>query len=265
MSTETPSVVVASATDVGRVRAHNEDAAFVGETLFVVADGMGGHRAGEVASRIAVDVLGALGDTSALGPHDVVAQVEEANRSILTSAARHPQQTGMATTLAGLAVVTVGGSQHWAVVNIGDSRVYRLADGQLAQVSADHSEVADLVRAGYLTDDEARRHPARNIVTRCLGRDPLEPVDSWVFPQHPGERFLLCTDGLTNEVADAELAAVLASADDPQGAADALVARAVEHGGHDNITVVVVFVGGPDPAGEVEEATTPRHTPGSAW
>jgi len=236
----TPALLAATATDVGRVRQHNEDAALAVGTFVVVADGMGGHQAGEVASRIAVETMGRLGGRAGLRPRDLVEQVEAANRAILASAAEHPEQTGMATTLAGLAAVTVGGSEHWAVVNIGDSRVYRLIDGQLAQVSADHSEVADLVRAGAITKDEARRHPARNIVTRCLGRDPLEPVDTWVFRPHPGERFLLCSDGLTNELDVEEIAAVLGREEGPQTVADTLVARAVASGGHDNVTVVVV-------------------------
>jgi PPM family protein phosphatase len=137
--------------------------------------------------------------------------------------------------------VTVDGSPHWVVVNIGDSRVYRVVDGSLSQVSRDHSEVAELVTLGLLTPEEALVHPARNIVTRCLGREPLEPVDSWVFPPHAGERFLLCTDGLTNELRDSAIAGILADGADPQAIADRLVAAAVEAGGRDNVTVVVVL------------------------
>jgi protein phosphatase len=252
-----PAVLAAIATDVGRVRQHNEDAALADGTLFVVADGMGGHHAGEVASRIAVETMGQLARRSGLQPGDLVRQVEAANRAILMSAAEHPEQTGMATTLVGLAAVTVGGSEHWAVFNIGDSRVYRLIDGQLTQVSADHSEVADLVRLGAITEDEAARHPARNIVTRCLGRDRLEPVDTWVFPRHPGERFLLCSDGLTNELPDDEIAEILGSGGDPRAVADTLVDRAVAAGGHDNVTVVVVVLEAERPS-DVDEETTPR-------
>ncbi len=256
MST-TPTLVAAMATDVGRVREHNEDSAMAEGTLFVVADGMGGHQAGEVASQIAVETLRQLSGRSGLRPRDLVEQVKAANRAILTSAAQHPEQTGMATTLSGLAAVMVEGSEHWAVFNIGDSRVYRLVDGQLAQVSVDHSEVADLVRIGAITEDEAKVHPARNLVTRCLGRDPLEPVDTWVFRPQPGERFLVCSDGLTNELDVPEIAEVLAADDDPQVVADTLVARAVRAGGRDNVTVVVVFVQGDLPA-EVGEQAVPR-------
>ena len=192
---------------------------------------MGGHAAGEVASSLAVEALREVGESAGSGeagglrPKDVLDAVQAANRAILQSVARNPEQTGMATTLAGLARVTVGGSPHWAVFNIGDSRVYRVVDGRLTQVSTDHSEVAELVSLGLLTPQEALVHPARNIVTRCLGRDPLEPVDSWVFPPHAGERFLLCTDGLTNELRDPTIARILGDGDDPQAIADRLVGR----------------------------------------
>jgi PPM family protein phosphatase len=236
-----PAVRAAMATDVGRVREHNEDAGLVTPHLVAVADGMGGHAAGEVASALAVAALARLGEEDALRPSDVVARVGEANRAILESVAQHPDQRGMATTLAGLAQVVVDGAAHWAAFNIGDSRIYRVVDGRMTQVSQDHSEVAELVALGLLTPEDALRHPARNIVTRCLGRDPLDPVDSWVFPPHPGERFLLCTDGLTNELRDEHIARLLLDGDDPQVVADRLVAAAVEAGGRDNVTVVVVL------------------------
>ncbi len=241
MGSAVPAVRAAMATDVGRVREHNEDAGLVTPHLVAVADGMGGHAAGEVASALAVAALAALGEEGALRPSDVVDRVGEANRAILESVDQHPDQLGMATTLAGLARVVVDGGARWAAFNIGDSRIYRVVDGRMTQVSQDHSEVAELVALGLLTPEEALRHPARNIVTRCLGRDPLDPVDSWVFPPHPGERFLLCTDGLTNELRDERIARLLLDGDDPQVIADRLVAAAVEAGGRDNVTVVVVL------------------------
>ncbi|MEP6649465.1 MAG: PP2C family serine/threonine-protein phosphatase [Lapillicoccus sp.] len=256
-------VVAALATDVGRVREHNEDAGLVTSNLVAVADGMGGHAAGEVASELAVEALRALGDSDVLRPRDVLNAVGSANRAILQSAAHNPSQNGMATTLAGLARVTVGGSPHWAVVNIGDSRVYRVVDGRLSQVSQDHSEVAELVSLGLLTPEEALVHPARNIVTRCLGRDPLEPVDSWVFPPYAGERFLLCTDGLTNELRDPAISRIVNDGHDAQAIADRLVAAAVEAGGRDNVTVVVVLgsasAEGAAAEQEADEETAPRN------
>jgi serine/threonine protein phosphatase PrpC len=253
-------VIAALATDVGRVRAHNEDAGLITSGLVAVADGMGGHAAGEVASALAVEALREIGESEELRPRDVLDAVQAANRSILQSVARNPGQTGMATTLARLARVTVGGSPHWAVFNIGDSRVYRVVDGRLTQVSTDHSEVAELVSLGLLTPQEALVHPARNIVTRCLGRDRLEPVDSWVFPPHAGERFLLCTDGLTNEVPDSAIARILVDGDDAQAIADRLVVAAVEAGGRDNVTVVVVLgSSSSDGSPEADEETAPRN------
>ena len=239
-----PAINAAMATDVGRVREHNEDAAIVTPRLVAVADGMGGHAAGEVAAALAVEALRPLGADVTLQAGDVVARVGAANEAILASVAGHPEQRGMATTLVGLAQVIVEGSVQWAAFNIGDSRVYRLVGGTLTQVSQDHSEVGELVAMGLLSEEEALRHPARNIVTRCLGRDPLEPVDSWVFPPLPGERLLLCSDGLTNELRDPEVARLLGSGDDPQAIADRLVAAAVEAGGRDNVTVVVVLGAG---------------------
>lgn len=259
----TGAILAAVATDVGRVRDHNEDAGLVTPHLVAVADGMGGHAAGEVAAELAIETLRDVGASDDLRPRDVVAGVLEANRAILQSAARNPAQTGMATTLAALARVTVGGAPHWAVVNIGDSRVYRVVDGRMTQISQDHSEVAELVALGLLTPAEALVHPARNIVTRCLGRDPLEPVDSWVFPPHAGERFLLCTDGLTNELRDPVISRLLADGDDAQAIADRLVAAAVDAGGRDNVTVVVVLgsseADGAEVEDEAEEGTAPRN------
>ncbi|GAA5017751.1 protein phosphatase 2C domain-containing protein [Terrabacter aeriphilus] len=258
MSPAHPVLSVGVVTDVGRVRAHNEDAALTRGTVFVVADGMGGHAAGEVASRIASETVVELADRPAIQVRDLVAQVAEANRRILASAARHPEQTGMGTTVAGLALVSVGGSRHWAVFNIGDSRVYRLLDGDLTQVTADHSEVWELVERGLLTPEQARVHPGRNVVTRSLGRDPMGVVDTWVFPPYPGEVFVICSDGLSNELTHEQIEAVLLEHPDAEAAAEALVRRAVEAGGHDNVTAIVVAVQGQDSDSDVDEDTTPR-------
>ena len=133
------SLAVGMASDVGRVRDHNEDAAQHRGDIFVLADGMGGHQAGEVASSIAVYTMLNVSDGSPLQVRDIITAVEQANKAILSSAARHPEQTGMGTTLAGLAIVQMGGTEHWAVFNIGDSRVYRYLDETLTQVTVDHS------------------------------------------------------------------------------------------------------------------------------
>jgi protein phosphatase len=256
-SGSTPSIGVAS--HVGRVRTHNEDAARAEGAVFVVADGMGGHAAGEVASRLATEALVELAGRGSLEVSDVVAQVGEANRRILESAARHPEQYGMGTTITGVAVVQVGGLPHWAVFNVGDSRVYRFIDGRLSQVTVDHSEVQELVDRGYLTVEQAARHPARNIVTRSLGREPMAAVDTWVLPPYAGERLVICSDGLSNELTTAEIEAVVAGTEDAQEAATTLVERAVAAGGRDNVTAIVIAIPeAPGHESDVDADTTPR-------
>ncbi|HET8600442.1 MAG TPA: protein phosphatase 2C domain-containing protein [Segeticoccus sp.] len=227
------------ATDVGRVRDHNEDHAVVRGTVFVVADGMGGHAAGEVASEIAATTLAELGEREQLTREDVIRQVGMANERIL-DAGDTPERWGMGTTVTGLAVVHAAGTEHWLVFNVGDSRVYRFADDRLAQVTVDHSEVRALVDEGLITEAEAKYHPARNIVTRSLGHDDAVVPDVWVFPPQPGERFLLCSDGLSNELSADEIEHLLRANDDVQAAAEALVRAAVEAGGRDNVTAIVV-------------------------
>jgi PPM family protein phosphatase len=252
-----------AATDVGRVRQHNEDSLLAEGSVFVVADGMGGHAAGEVASGIVVETMAGLVGRDRLRPEDVVAALTESNGAILASVARHPEQTGMGTTATGLAVVTAGGSDHWAVFNVGDSRVYRLVGGELSLVTVDHSEVQEMVDAGLITEQEAARHPLRNVVTRSLGTESMPTPDVWVFPPHPGERFVICSDGLSNEIDRRQIQQVLTQHDDPQQAAEALVRAAVDAGGRDNVTAIVVALD----AGEDEELdvdTAPRNGVGSS-
>jgi protein phosphatase len=232
-----------AASDVGRVRHHNEDALVAEHLVFAVADGMGGHAAGEVASAIATATLRELADRSPRRRDDVAEALGLANQRILESVARHPAQAGMGTTAAGLVAVE---PDSWVVFNVGDSRVYRLADGELTPLTRDHSEVREMVDAGVITEDEARRHPLRNVVTRSLGSDPAPTPDLWVRPAHAGERFVLCTDGLTNELQDEQLLELVTAHGHPQACADALVAAAVAAGGRDNVSVVVVDVAAAD-------------------
>ena len=229
-----------AATDVGRVRQHNEDSVLADRTVFVVADGMGGHAAGEVASAIVTATLGELADAPVRRREDLVAALALANQRILESVAQHPEQHGMGTTATGLAVVDEGGSDHWVVFNVGDSRVYRFADGDLRLVTVDHSEVRELVDAGLITEEEAARHPLRNIVTRAMGSEPAPTPDLWVLAPRAGERFVICSDGLSNELSSERISQVVAEHDDPQACADALVAAGVDAGGRDNVSVVVV-------------------------
>lgn len=229
-----------SATAVGRVREHNEDSLLATADVFAVADGMGGHAAGEVASRIAVESLAGLTERHPRRLDDVVAAVAVANRRILESVAQHPEQAGMGTTATGLTVVHEDGAEQWAVFNVGDSRVYRLSADRLSLVTVDHSEVRELVDAGLITEEDAARHPLRNVVTRFLGAETTPRPDTWVLAPEAGERFVVCSDGLSNELTSAQIRAVLLAEREPQAAAERLVSEAVAAGGRDNVSVVVV-------------------------
>ncbi|GAB3592576.1 protein phosphatase 2C domain-containing protein [Angustibacter peucedani] len=251
-------MAVGAATDVGHRRRRNEDCVLAEGSVYVVADGMGGHAAGDVASRLVVEAFRELAPREDLRAADVLAALRTANADMLSSSARHPEQSGMGTTASGLVVVQAGGSPHWAVFNVGDSRVYRYVDGDLHQVSVDHSEVQELVDAGMLSPAEARAYPRRNVVTRSLGHDPMPQVDLWVVPQQPGERFVVCSDGLTDEVEDDVIAAVLADDDEPQRTAERLVEAALEAGGRDNVTAIVVALSRGAGVADVDEDTSPR-------
>jgi protein phosphatase len=231
-----------SATDVGRVRTLNEDSMLAVPGLFVVADGMGGHAAGEVASQLAVAEFARLAEQAPVRAEDVTEAVRLANEHILIAGAERGDRHGMGTTLTGVGVVGSERGEELAVFNVGDSRVYQLTAGQLHQLTVDHSAVQELVDAGRLTARAARTHPRRNVVTRSLGTDPGPAPDVWLMQPVTGDRFLVCSDGLTGELEDADIAALLAGNPDPQAAADQLVHQAVAAGGHDNVTAVVLDV-----------------------
>ena len=238
-----PALAWGAATDTGRVRTENEDA-FVAEPLiFGVADGMGGHQAGEVASAIAAATLRDRLSNGAPSVDVAVATVVEANASIFQGAHSNSAQRGMGTTLTAMVVLAeTAGQRRLAILNVGDSRTYVMRGGRLRRVSIDHSYVQELVSTGHITEYEARSHPRRNIVTRALGIEPHVRVDTWVLPFVQGDRYVLCSDGLVDEVDDLEIAQLLITNPGPQAAAEALVAAANEHGGRDNVTVVVVDV-----------------------
>jgi protein phosphatase len=233
-----------AATSVGRVRRVNEDSYLALPPLYAVADGMGGHGAGDVASALAIEVLTAHAGPGPLSAEAVLAALGDANRAII----ERDEADGMGTTITGLAVVETAGGNRLMVFNVGDSRVYRLAGGRFDQVTVDHSEVQELVLAGVLTREQARIHPRRNIVTRALGGDPALLADHWLLPAVSGDRYLLCSDGLHGELPDEAIAELLA-AGDPQQAAAALVTAANDAGGHDNTTVIVVDIDADDAAG----------------
>lgn len=242
-----------SATDVGLVRSTNQDQLLVASPLFAVADGMGGHAAGEVASRVAVEALESafehLGVVTAAGLGEAA---RAANRAVWEQAQTDPELRGMGTTLVAIALVNGEGEDEVAIVNVGDSRAYRLRDGQLEQLTVDHSLVQELVAEGRLGEDEVAYHPQRHVLTRALGVDPDVAVDVLETRPAEGDRYLLCSDGLIREVGDDQVASVLRRLDDPGDAARELVQQAREHGGADNITVVIVDVTGDGGADRVD-------------
>lgn len=244
-----------AATDVGRVRTSNEDSFVAESAVFGVADGMGGHQAGEVASAIAAGILRDRLSAGAASVEVAEAAVVEANAAIFQAAHRNFEQRGMGTTLTAITVLEADGRPAClAMVNVGDSRTYVLRDGTLHRVSVDHSYVQELVSTGHITEAEARHHPRRNIITRALGIEPTVRVDTRVLPLLRGDRWVMCSDGLVDEVDDSDIARIAIEHTDPQAVADALVAAANEQGGRDNVTVVVVDVlEGDDPASHASE------------
>jgi protein phosphatase len=251
------------ATDTGNVRPQNEDAYVASDLLFAVADGMGGHNAGEVASALATTLLleRAVGQT--LTPEWFVEAITSINRTIHESAAESTERRGMGTTICALALVNPQGEttepQQVALANVGDSRIYLARAGTFRQLSVDHSYVQELVTEGLITEEEARVHPRRNIVTRALGIDDRVAVDSWLIPLFSGDRFILCSDGLVDEVPTADIAALAAQQREPQIIADSLVALAKRNGGRDNITVVVVDAVGDTPQSFIGEPALETH------
>ncbi|MFM9084586.1 MAG: Stp1/IreP family PP2C-type Ser/Thr phosphatase [Actinomycetota bacterium] len=230
-----------ASTDMGMVRQQNEDSFVAEEGLYVVADGMGGHNAGEVASALAVPAMRAAikgGVTDAMRLREVV---QAANTAIYTASLDDSAQSGMGTTLTA-AVVVPGEEPRFMVANVGDSRTYLFRDGVLSRVSIDHSYVQELVNEGLISEEEARVHPRRNIVTRALGIDRSVSVDVFTQVVRTGDRLVLCSDGLVDEVSDADITAVLLQHRDPQLAAESLVMVANAAGGRDNTTVVVVDI-----------------------
>jgi protein phosphatase len=229
-------------TDPGKVRRNNEDSLLVGEgrdeTLFVIADGIGGFEAGEVASSIAVDVLK---DVEPSAPLE--GAIREANRRILAAARGDEKLAGMGTTVVAM---RFGGTEQEPLAEIshvGDSRAYLVRGGDLRPITEDHSLVAELVRSGDLTRAQASEHPQKNLITRALGAEDEVEVDTTVLPVEPGDRLILCSDGLSDMVPETQMQDLLTSSpEDPERAARALVSAALDAGGLDNVTVVVVDV-----------------------
>jgi PPM family protein phosphatase len=221
--------------DLGRRRQGNEDNYYVRAPLFVVADGMGGAQAGEVASEMAVEAFGRGLPRQGAPADGLVAVIEDANRAIHDDSRAHAERAGMGTTV----TAAYAGEDAVTVAHVGDSRAYLLREGDLIRLTRDHSLVGELVARGKLTEEQAEAHPQRSVVTRVLGPEPVVQVDVETFPARDGDLFLLCSDGLTGMIHEPELKPMLLSGRPLAAIGRDLIAAANEAGGRDNITVVL--------------------------
>ncbi|KAA9130022.1 serine/threonine-protein phosphatase [Microbacterium caowuchunii] len=230
----------AAITDVGRRREVNQDALFADYPLFVVADGMGGHIGGEIASSNTVARLSGVVDAGTVSPKTIEKALARAVKDI----ASHPEATddGTGTTVTGVYLDTSGTEPHWVSLNIGDSRVYLLRDDTLVQITTDHSVVQELIAAGRLSPEEAEHHPYGNVITRAVGPSDSVRPDYVRLDVVDGDRFVICSDGLTKELTDYGIQHFLRQHADPAEAADAMMDAALENGGRDNVTVIVLNV-----------------------
>jgi PPM family protein phosphatase len=238
--------------DPGRRRRRNEDSYVVRPPLFAVADGMGGAQAGELASRLAVEAMG--GEPESSGEERLATLIREANRRVFARSHEDAAASGMGTTMT---AALVGDEGTVTIGHVGDSRAYRLRADRLEQLTEDHSLVAELVRTGRLSAEEAETHPQRSVITRALGTDPEVDVDVFTVQAEPGDLFLLCSDGLTTMVDDDEIRRTVSEGrDDLESAARELVARANRGGGEDNITVVFFELEEGEPVRDDEDTLT---------
>jgi protein phosphatase len=229
----------ARASDTGKKRRRNEDSYVVAPPLFAVADGMGGAQAGEVASKLAAAALKETHPDGASGPETVIALIQEANRRVYERAASDPATSGMGTTIT---VALVDGSEV-TIGHVGDSRAYVVRGDELEQLTEDHSLVNELLKSGKLSREEAETHPQRSVITRAVGTDPDVDVDAFTVTAGEGDVFLLCSDGLTDMVADADILDVVEKhRDDLDRVTKALVSAANRGGGEDNITVIAFSI-----------------------
>jgi len=225
-------------TDIGKVRRQNEDAAFYDEksAVFAVADGMGGHLAGEVASGMAIDAVREMALTHPRADTIVLRDtLKAADESIARHAKAHPECAGMGTTLS----VLWRSGKYVYIAHVGDSRIYRMRGGLLEQITQDHSLVEELVRAGLITREQAKTHPRRNVITRALGTQGDNTPDLLAADVLPGDLWLLCSDGLTGMVSDEEITQILSTHQNLDAAADCLIESALAAGGKDNVTLVL--------------------------
>ncbi|MFB4348372.1 PP2C family protein-serine/threonine phosphatase [Microbacterium sp. CR_7] len=230
----------AGVTDVGRRRETNQDAFFAEYPLFIVADGMGGHAGGEIASQSTIKRLEAMVTAGPVQRDEIERALELAVGDI----ADHPEATdeGTGTTLTGVFLELDDEQPRWVALNIGDSRVYLLRDDRLIQVTTDHSVVQELIAAGKISPEEAEGHPYSNVITRAVGASELTPPDYVTVDVRAGDRFVICSDGLTKELTDYGIQHFLRENADPAAAVGAMLDAALENGGRDNVTLVIVQV-----------------------
>jgi len=226
-----------SRTDTGLRRRDNEDSLIAEFPIFLVADGMGGHEAGGEASELALGAFRRFLGQPVVALDDFAAAFREAVRMVGGIASA---KAAAGTTISGVAVSEHGGSTYWLVINIGDSRTYRLSGGELEQISVDHSAVQELIDSGRLSPNEAEHHPERHVITKAVGAGSRAEPDYWLIPARTGDRLLICSDGLSKELSTEQIARVLLDEFDPDAAATRLVHEALLHGGRDNVTVIVV-------------------------
>lgn len=246
-------ISIGSRTDVGYVRDHNEDSLIIIPPLFAVADGMGGHEAGEIASEITVNTLAELVPNH-LDAEGLTAAVEAANYNVMKAPRQGIGRDGMGTTLT--AAMLEG--ERLLIAQVGDSRAYLLHKGHLQQITRDHSLMADLIEAGQITPEEARFHPNRSVITRAIGSDIHMRPDIYELNVSAGDRVLLCSDGLSSMVSNHAIEAIMRRQSDPQNCADELVQAALENGGADNVTVIVADVAGFSEVREKKKARKSR-------
>ena len=260
----------AAVTDVGRRREVNQDAVLAHYPLFIVADGMGGHIGGEIASASTIERLSAVAGKDAVSPKSI----EKALARAVDDIARHPGTTddGTGTTVTGVYLDTSGDEPTWVTLNIGDSRVYLMRDDSLMQITTDHSVVQELIASGRLSPEEAENHPYGNVITRAVGPTESVTPDYVRLDVVDGDRFVICSDGLTKELTDYGILHFLLEHPDPAEAVDAMLRAAIDNGGRDNVSIIVLnarLTGGAgidDDTAERPQAapeTTPVQRPGS--
>lgn len=251
----------AAETHTGNRREANQDALLAAFPLFIVADGMGGHIGGEIASQSAVDRLRAVAESGSVSAVTIEAALDRAVEDI----ASHPETTdeGTGTTVTGVFVEMRDGEVNWVTLNIGDSRVYLLRDGRIAQITTDHSVVQELIAAGRLSPEEAENHPYGNVITRAVGPSSSVTPDYVRLDVLNHDRFVICSDGLTKELTDYGIQHFLQQFDDPAAAVSAMLEAALENGGRDNISLIVLNAARTD-AAAVDDSGTEEPSSGQS-